>query len=690
MKCVLRVFDLENNPVATKNCTSIWCTEKLFDQLSVEKDVTAPLYVKIVSTVALQEFTIYGIIDKLNPKSPAASNYKDNEILIPDLLFNKRLLYSNGMEVEVTPVEVAKLQTAEVVTIKLDEKLVENWSQEEADFACNVFRGRNDVVFDSQMTLLKPRTKAETWGEVTGIIPRQANCKVFRCTHETKIVLDGLPEDKQKVIDFSKIGGLTDLIYRLREIIQIPLNFPELLTRFGIKPPKGLLMYGPPGNGKTMIARAVSYSMGSKFITIQGPEFMSKYVGVAEQQLRDTFEEAEKIGNCVIFIDEIDSVASKRDDKSAEWQISFVSTLLNLMDGIRSNSRVLVIGATNRLNAIDPALRRPGRFDIEFEVPQPSTDARYDILTKYIDVQNQSRFTDTVSDKMLHILSELTNGYSGADINLLYREAVMSAIRKNLTFDETTGKIKLLTPADDLRVDRIDFMESLKSIKPTSMRDTDVVKSTRSWDEVWGLGKQKDELFKLHRLLGAFSVSDMAEQRLGEANIILKGKNGAGRRTLMDAFSAKFNYEMLHLDMLSLSALPMEESFGKIEEQFSKAKQIAPSIIMLLNADCVNPSHVLFDKITNEINKIGKRHRIIVAAKVNDMTALPERFLGYKAFENIIDFELSEKQIAEVLKEKMGIEISEEDLKGKTIGQIITQKTTEKLLTDIFLPNQLS
>ena len=431
-----------------------------------------------------------------------------------------------------------------------------------------------------------------------------------------------------------------------------------------------------------MIARAVSYSMGSKFITIQGPEFMSKYVGVAEQQLRETFEEAEKIGNCVIFIDEIDSVASKRDDKSAEWQISFVSTLLNLMDGIRSNSRVLVIGATNRLNAIDPALRRPGRFDIEFEVPQPATDARYDILTKYIDVQNQSRFTDTVSDKLLHIISELTNGYSGADINLLYREAVMSAIRKNLTFDETTGKIKLTSPADSLRVDKSDFMESLKNIKPTSLRGTDVIKSTRPWDDIWGLDEQKLELTKLHNALENVAVGDNYEQRLGIFNVVLSGKKGSGRRTLMDAFSTRFNYEMLHLDMLSLYALPMEESFAKVEEVFSKAKQIAPSILMILNADHIPADSILFDKIINEIGKLGKRQRIIVAAKVENVGALPNRFVGYKAFEKVIDFTLTSEQIGRVLQNKMNVSLSPEELKDKTIGQIITKQIEKNVLND--------
>lgn len=679
MKCVLRVFDLENNPIATKNCTSLWCTKKLFDQLSPEKGVTTPLYVKIVSKIALQEFTIYGIVDVLNPNSPKIKDYLDNEIYIPNLLFNKRLLYSDHMEVEVTLVDLNQLQVAEVITIKLDKELVENWSEDEADFASNVFRGKNNLVYDSQMVLLKPRTKAETWGEITGVIPKQKNCKVYRCTSETKIVLDGLPEDKQKVIDFSKIGGLTDLIHHLREIIQIPLNYPELLNRFGIKPPKGLLMYGPPGNGKTMIARAVSYSMGSKFITIQGPEFMSKWVGQAEERLRETFEEAEKIGNCVIFIDEIDSVAGKRDDRSAEWQITFVSTLLNLMDGIRSNSRVLVIGATNRLNAIDPALRRPGRFDIEFEVPQPNTDARYDILTKYIDVKNQSRFNESVSDKLLHIISELTNGYSGADISLLYREAVMNAIRKKLEFNPKTGKIQLNATADSLRLDKADFMESLKNIKPTSMRDTDIVKSTRTWGELIGLEGPKSEMTRLHEALEAFAVSDEAEQRLGIFNVVLVGKNGSGRRTLVDAFSSLYNYEVLHLDLLTLSALPIEDSFEKIEEFFNKAKQIAPTVLMILNADIISKDSILFDKIINEIHKLGKRHKVIVAAKVPNEESLPIRFKGYKAFEKVIDFSISSERMID-LATKQNINISIEEAKDITIGQLITQQIKEKLL----------
>lgn len=686
MKYRLRIFDLENQPIATKECTSLWCTEALFGELSAGlMGVDAPLYVKIVSTEALKEFTIYGVVDKLNPKNRRASEFKDDEIYVPDRLFNKRLLYSDGMPVEIVPIQVASLQTAEVVTIKLNESMVENWSQEEADFARNVFRGRNDVVFDSQMTLLKPRTKAETWGEITDILPRQKDRRTaYRCTEETKIILDGLPDDKQKVIDFSKIGGLTNLIVQLREIIQIPLNFPELLSRFGIRPPKGLLMYGPPGNGKTMIARAVSYSMGSRFIAIQGPEFMSKFVGEAERQLKETFEEAEKIGNCVIFIDEIDSVASKRDDKSAEWQVSFVSTLLNLMDGIRSNSRILVIGATNRLNAIDPALRRPGRFDIEFEVPQPATDARYDILTKYIDVQNKSRFTDAVTDKFLHIISELTNGYSGADISLLYREAVMSAIRKNLTFDDASGKIKLLTPIDSLRVDKSDFLNSLKIIKPTSLRGTDIVKSTRSWTEIWGLDEQKKELETLQRALENAATSDLTEQRLGLFNVVLCGKRGTGRRTIMDAFSSKFNYEMLHLDMLSLCALSPEESFRTIEDLFSKAKQIAPSVVMILNADRIQKESILFEILINEINKLGKRQRIIVTAKVEDIRALPPHFIGYKAFEKVIDFNLTAQQVIMALKSRLPTKEPIDIKDGVTIGQAITKYVETSVLNGVY------
>lgn len=225
-------------------------------------------------------------------------------------------------------------------------------------------------------------------GEVESIYPKNENKNtLYRITEDTKIHFLGLPANRQKSIDFSQIGGLQNVINRLREIIQIPINSPELLGRFGIKSPKGMLMYGPPGNGKTMVARAVAYSMGSSFITIEGPELMSKYVGVGEQRLREKFEEAESKGNCIIFIDEIDSITSKRSEDSAEYQVSIVATLLNLMDGMTSNSKVFVIGATNRLNAIDPALRRPGRFDLEFEVPLPNTSARYDILTKYIKLE---------------------------------------------------------------------------------------------------------------------------------------------------------------------------------------------------------------------------------------------------------------------------------------------------------------
>lgn len=342
MELNIKCFGEENSMGFPKWDMNVWVTESDYANLCneiagdcISKDIVerrGPQYVRIECKDVLSRFIFYAKISTINP----TVNLGDGSLWIPKELLHKSWLIGPKTIVTVSLVEPSDAVVADSITIRLNPESVKNWSQDEIEIAGNYAKTSNRVTYDTQMLFVKPGTKKVVVGEVESIYPKNDDRKtLYRITSDTKVNFTGLPASRQKTIDFSEIGGLTDVINRLREIIQIPINYPELLSRFGIKPPKGMLMYGPPGNGKTMIARAVAYSMGSSFITIEGPELMSKYVGVGEQRLREKFEEAESKGNCVIFIDEIDSITSKRSDSSAEYQVSIVATLLNLMDGMR-------------------------------------------------------------------------------------------------------------------------------------------------------------------------------------------------------------------------------------------------------------------------------------------------------------------------------------------------------------------
>lgn len=642
----LKCFGAENNMGFPKLDMNVWVSETdkriLFNNTTQQQ---GPEYVRIECKDVLSHFIFYAKIEIINPSVTLG----DGCLWMPKELIHKSWLISQKTMVSVSVVNYDDAVIAESITIKLEPELVKNWSDDEIERAENNVRSSSRIFFNTQMIFVKPITKKCVIGEVESIYPKtDSHNTLYRIAPSTKINFTGLPVDRQKTIDFSQIGGLTSVINRLREILQIPINYPDILERFGIKPPKGMLLYGPPGNGKTMVARAVAYSMGSSFITIEGPELMSKYVGVGEQRLREKFEEAESKGNCVIFIDEIDSITAKRSSDSAEYQISTVATLLNLMDGMNSSSKVFVIGATNRLSAIDPALRRPGRFDLEFEIPLPNVSARYDILSKYIKTDHKELFenADAVS---LQVLSELTNGYSGADLSLLYRESAMNAIRRNIKIDNATGKISLNVSPESIRLANEDFQYALKTITPTSLRGVDANKPMVQWNNLIGLDKQKEYISQIYYHINELQNSENLPQRPSELNIIVEGFKGSGKRTFIYAFAEKYNYEVLELDMWDLVSCEASTAYQNINEIISKAKQIAPSVLYVTNADKVDAAESLLLKLNNELYKLNKYIHIITVLAVENIRLLPQSIIGYKAFNTTININQSKEHIKQYI-----------------------------------------
>lgn len=647
-----------------------WLTPSAMAQLGIlEASERGPQYVKIECKLPINRFVIYSIVASLNPRVENEEGY----IWIPSELIHTRIIFDKNTEVEISPINIDELSTAESVTIRLKEREVENWSEEESKKAIQNYRIRNGIAFMQQLMFVKPKTKRVVVGEIESIFPRPASfSQLYLTDNNTRIVLEGLPKDLQKVIDFTQIGGLDSIIDKLREIIQIPITYPEHLQYFGIKPPKGMLMYGPPGNGKTMIARAVAQSMGASFFSIEGPELLSKELGENEKRLSDVFVEAENKGNSVIFIDEIDSIAPVRNESAAEYQVSLVARLLTLMDGLKANN-VFVIGATNRISAIDPALRRPGRFDLEFEIPLPSTANRLDILSKYIKLDRKELFDESVSYKTLQKLSDMTTGYSGADLSLLYREAAMIAIRKNIKIDRATGK---LTGAEDPHINKIaetDFFEAMRHIIPTSMRDIEQVSNSVQWDELIGVNETKRELEELHNKLKHYVNSDILKNRPSFANIILSGIKGSGKRTLICSFASHFGYEVFNIDILRLQAEQKEDTSKQIEKIFSKAKQTAPSIVTISNVNSVESPENLLSRILNEISLVNKRTMLLVVLMLEDSIGLTDKYLGYKKFGKVISIPMpTESDVRDVLNKTGLQEYPIEDFLGKPIAQIMS------------------
>ncbi|MDD1719492.1 MAG: AAA family ATPase, partial [Methanoregulaceae archaeon] len=291
-----------------------------------------------------------------------------------------------------------------------------------------------------------------------------------------------------KRISYEDIGGLKDELQRLRETIELPLRHPELFSTLGIEPPKGVLLYGPPGTGKTLIAKAVASESGAHFISIAGPEVISKYYGESEQRLREVFEEARENAPSIIFIDELDSITPRREEVTGEVERRVVAQLLTMMDGLEERGQVVVIGATNRLDAVDPALRRPGRFDREIEIGVPTETDRIEILKIH------TRGMPLSEDVKIENLSQQTHGFVGADLAALAREAAIRALRRYLPSIDLDAKEIPQEVLDTLRVLPADFRSALRDVSPSAMREVMIEVSHVTWGEVGGLAEAKQEV----------------------------------------------------------------------------------------------------------------------------------------------------------------------------------------------------
>ena len=404
----------------------------------------------------------------------------------------------------------------------------------------------------------------------------------------TEVQLHETPVDVSKIegvgnlvdVSYEDIGGLKEEVKKVREMIEIPLKRPELFEKLGIAPPKGVLMHGPPGTGKTLLAKAVASESDAHFIAINGPEIMSKYVGGSEENLREYFEEAEENSPSIIFIDELDAIAPKREETNGEVERRTVAQLLTLMDGLKSRGQVVVIGATNRPDSLDPALRRPGRFDREIEIGVPDSEERKEVLE--IHTRNMPLADDVDLDK----IANTTHGFVGADLESLCKEAAMRVVRRILPEIQNDEEIpkevmeKIVVTGDD-------FKNAQKEIQPSALREVLVQIPDIKWDDVGGLEDVKQEL---KEAVEWPLKHPETFQRLGirpPKGTLLYGIPGTGKTLLAKAVASESEANFISVKGPELLSKWVGESEKGVREVFRKAKQASPTVIFFDEIDAI-------------------------------------------------------------------------------------------------------
>jgi transitional endoplasmic reticulum ATPase len=384
-------------------------------------------------------------------------------------------------------------------------------------------------------------------------------------------------------VSYDDIGGLGDAVRKIREMVELPLRHPELFKRLGVEAPKGVLLHGPPGTGKTMLAKAVAGETSSNFVSIGGPEIVSKFYGESEGKLREIFKEAEENAPSIIFIDEIDSIAPKRDEVSGEEERRIVAQLLSLMDGLNSRGKVVVIGATNRPNAIDEALRRPGRFDREIEIGIPDRDGRFEIL------QIHTRGMPLNDDVDLDWLADKTHGYAGADLSALTKEAAMAALRRVLPDVDLEAEEIPREVLNNIQVTKDDFKNALKDMQPSTMREVLIEKPNVKWEDIGALETAKQELKEAVEWPLKFGKVFEHMNARPPKGILLYGPPGTGKTLLAKAVATESEANFISVKGPEFLNKWVGESEKAVRETFRKARQASPCVIFMDEIDSIAP-----------------------------------------------------------------------------------------------------
>jgi transitional endoplasmic reticulum ATPase len=478
-----------------------------------------------------------------------------------------------------------------------------------------------------------------------------------------------------RAVAYEDIGGLKDEIQKVREMIELPLRHPEIFEKLGIEAPKGVLLHGPPGTGKTLLAKAVANESNSHFISISGPEIMSKFYGESEARLREIFKEARDKAPSIIFIDEIDSIAPKREEVMGEVERRVVSQLLSVMDGLEARGKVIVIAASNRPNAIDPALRRPGRFDREIEIKVPDKRGRLEVLQ--VHSRNMPLSTDVDQDR----IAAVTHGFVGADLEYLCKEAAMKCLRRMLPELNLEEEKLLPETLDKLIITMNDFQYAIREVTPSAMREVYVEPPEVKWDDIGGLDSVKRELQEAVEWPMRFPDMYKQLRHTAPKGILLHGPSGTGKTMLAKAVATESEANFISVKGPELMSKWVGESERGIREIFRKARQASPCVVFFDEVDSIAPirggagmegfgghssSERMMSQLLTEMDGIQEIHDIVVIAATNRVDMIDTALLRPGRFDKIIYIPNPDK----VTREK----ILQIHIKGKPVSDDIDLK----------------
>ena len=464
-------------------------------------------------------------------------------------------------------------------------------------------------------------------------------------TENTEMVLSPkaveVSEEKVPEVTYEDIGGLTDEVKKIREMVELPLKHPELFLKLGIEPPKGVLLHGPPGTGKTLLAKAVANESEANFILLNGPEIMSKFYGESEKRISDIFEDAEKTAPSIIFIDEIDAIAPKREEVYGEVERRVVSQLLTMMDGLKSRGKVVVIGATNRPNSLDPALRRPGRFDREISINVPDKNGRLSILKIH------TRNMPLTKDVNLEELAAITHGFVGADISSLAKEAAMVVLRKVLPKIKMEGEEELSKEVlEELKVTQNDFKEALRTVRPSAMREVLVETPNIKWSDIGGLEGIKQELKEAVEWPMKYPESFTRMGIRPPRGILLYGPPGTGKTLLAKAVAKESEANFIQVKGPSLLSMWVGESEKGVRKIFERARQVSPCVIFFDEIDSLaarrgleagaRATEQVLNQMLAEMDGLEELQNVIVIGATNRPDMLDSAILRPGRFDRLL------------------------------------------------------
>ncbi len=562
----------------------------------------------------------------------ATSDYDTGTIKI-DGVTRQNIGAGIGDRVSIKSVEA---DPAEQITLSPTEKVRAGGLQEymAQNYLNHVFTTGDTITLNTQMG-----------GKIQFVITSTKPPKPVIVTEDTEFKLGSLTkavDTSVPRVTYDDLGGLKTEVQKIREMVELPMRHPEIFERIGVEAPKGVLLYGPPGTGKTLLAKAVAGETNANFTSLSGPEIMGKYYGESEERIREIFKQAEENSPSIVFIDEIDSIAPKRDEVSGEVEKRIVSQLLTLMDGMKSRGKVVVIAATNRQDSIDPALRRPGRFDREIEIGIPDEEGRRDILS----IHTRGMPIDDKAD--LNEVSKITHGFVGADLEILSKEAAMRSLRRilpEIDLDQEKVSPEIL---QKIRVTGEDFRDALKEVRPSALREVLVQIPNITWNDVGGLEDLKAELEESIewplKHVEAFEYAGVRAPR----GILLHGSPGTGKTLIAKAVAKMTDSNFIGIKGPELLSKWVGESEKGVREIFRKARQAAPCIIFFDEIDAIIPrrggsdsgSHVtesVVSQILTEIDGLEELQDVLIIGATNRLDIIDPALLRPGRFDRIIE-----------------------------------------------------